>query len=136
MITLPKSALRRLPKSIRGEMRDKFNIDISDSGKAQRTFQGRVYHSIAECQYAASLELRKRCKDISGWHPQYRLPLIVDGSLICNMTVDFMVDHVDGTHELIEVKGFEREAYKLMAKLLRALYPQMRYTVVKATRCR
>lgn len=133
---LPKSALRRLPKSIRGEMRSKFNVYMGDSGKLARTFEGRVYHSVAEAQFAAALALRQKCGDIEMWWPQHRVPLVVNGVTICTMVVDFLVVNRDGKQELIEVKGCETADYKIKAKLLHALYPAMRYTVVKATRCR
>ena len=118
---------------IRGQIyrRSKFKIDTSDSGKADRTFNGRVYASKMECEYARDLDLRERTKNIHSWEPQYRVPLVVGGIKICTMVIDFRVIHNDGTTEYVEVKGFETTDYKLKKKLLEALFPGIRYTVIK-----
>jgi len=97
----------------------------------ERVFQGRVYHSKAECVYAQELELQRMAKAIIGWDSQIRFPIIVNEQKICTVVVDFQVYHLDGSRECIEVKGWESEVYRIKAKLFRATYPKVKYTVVK-----
>ena len=122
------SARIRLP----GRMLSKVNVDLSDDGKLARTYGGNLYGSLAEATYAASLDLRVKVGDLIGWARQIRYPLIVNGQRICWFVVDFRLQHQDKSMELVEIKGWEREAYKLKIKLFRALYPNDKLTVIPA----
>lgn len=115
-----------------GRSLDKMGIDTSAAGRARRTYDGRVYMSGSEMRYAAELDLKKRTGVIVNWAPQYRVVLEVNGKKICTMFIDFKVWHKDGSTELVEVKGFETEVYKVKRKLFEALNQDVKYTVVKA----
>lgn len=103
-------------------------------------YNGRTYHSKAEARFAQELDLRVKGKDILSWEPQYKVSIDVIGEdgrsyHITNYFVDFIVYYPDGDVELVEVKGFETEVWRLKRKLLEAVFlpkhPEMRYSVVK-----
>ena len=98
----------------------------------QRTYNGVLYHSKAEAEKAAELDLLVRFNVIKGWARQVRIPLHVNGVVICHLVADFELRHQDGSVELIEVKGHETDVYKLKRKMFAAEYPDRKYTVVKA----
>ena len=112
--------------------RSKFNVDRSEVGKLARTYGDRVYDSQAEARYAQELDQRKRVRDIAGWWPQQPIPLSVNGVKIGKMVCDFKLLHVDETLEYVEVKGMETAVYRLKLKILRALYPELKFTVIRA----
>ena len=61
----------------------------------KQTYNGRVYHSKKECE--------------------------VNGIKICNYYMDFKVIHLDGSVELIEVKGYKTDVWKIKWKLTEVL---------------
>lgn len=94
--------------------------------KAQKqTFNGRSYHSKLEADYAFQLELRKKAGEIKEITPQYKLDLRVNGVHITNYYMDFRVDYPDGRIELIEVKGFETDVWRLKWRLTEALLDEL-----------
>ena len=129
MITLSKAEARKL--GIEKPARSKFGVDNSAHGKLARTFQGILYASKFEASIAAELELKKRAKIIKDWIRQVRVPLLVNGQLICTMVIDFKIFHTDNTVELLESKGAETPVYKLQRKLIAAIHPDWKYTVRK-----
>ncbi len=92
---------------------------------------GVVYDSKKEARYAQELYLRVRAGDIDSWERQIPISLNVQGHHICKVIVDFVISHNDGSLEYVEVKGHETAVYKLKRKLIAALYPDIKYTVVK-----
>lgn len=100
-------------------------------GNRLTDYGGVKYHSKKEADYAAELNLRMRGKDIKGWERQVRIPMIVSGKKICDYVMDFEILHNNNTIEYIEVKGFETPVWKLKWKLLEALYPDYKKTIVK-----
>lgn len=100
-----------------------------------KIYNGRSYHSKFEAAYAQELDLRLKAGDIKEWTPQVKISLDVNGRHICNYYCDFEVTYPDDSVELVEVKGFETEIYRLKRKLLEATYlldnPGVRYLVVK-----
>lgn len=87
----------------------------------KQTFNGRSYHSRLEATYAANLEHKRKAGIISKITPQFKIDLRVNGVHIANYFIDFRVDYPDGSIELIEVKGFETDLWKLKWKLTQAL---------------
>jgi hypothetical protein len=90
--------------------------------KADRTYNGIVYDSKAEAQFASRLDLWKKVGTVVSWRRQIPLELLVKGVRICKLIVDFDVTWRDEPAELIELKGVETPVYKLKIKLARALY--------------
>tara|TARA_R100001460_G_C3511030_1_gene171458 strand:- start:527 stop:877 length:351 start_codon:yes stop_codon:yes gene_type:complete len=87
----------------------------------KQKFNGRTYHSKKEAQYAAELEWRLKAKEIVEYIPQFPLRLYVNEKKICNYFIDFKVIYPDGSIELVEVKGFETDVWRLKWKLTEAL---------------
>lgn len=104
-------------------------------GAVKQTFNGRSYHSKKEAAYAQELELRRLAGEITEIIPQYPLRIYVNGKKICNYFIDFKVIHADESVELIEVKGFETDVWRLKWKLTEALLdeiePGAKLTLVK-----
>jgi len=94
----------------------------SKYGATRTEYGGRWYASRAEASYAAGLDMRLKAKDIRSWEPQVSVNLEVNGIKICRYVVDFRVQHLDGSIEWVEVKGFWTPEAKLKAKLFDALY--------------
>ena len=87
----------------------------------KQTFNGRTYHSKKEAAYAQQLELRKLAGEVKEIKPQHKLPLYVNDKLICNYYIDFKVTLTNNTVELIEVKGFSTDLFRVKWKLTEAL---------------
>jgi hypothetical protein len=104
-------------------------------GAKSSIYNRRSYHSKLEAAYAQELDLRIKAGEIKGWTPQVKISLDVNGFHITNYYVDFLVIYKNGDKELVEVKGFETEVWRLKRLLLEATYlvdnPDIRYVVVK-----
>lgn len=107
----------------------------SKYGAKRQEYDGRTYHSKKEAGYAAELDILKKAGDVLMWEPQFKVSLDVNGYHITNYFVDFKVWYKDGTIELVEIKGFETEVWRLKRKLMEAVYlkenPEIKYVVVK-----
>lgn len=111
-------------KALEGERRSKYR-------NTRTTYKGRTYDSRREAAFAAFLDARKAAGEITSWTPQLRIPLEVNGQRICVYVADFELVYPDGRRELVEVKGYETREWKLKRRLLEALYPDRRLTVVR-----
>lgn len=104
-------------------------------GAHTNTYNGTVYHSKKEAGYAQELDLRIKAKDIKRWERQIKCSIDVNGFHICNYFVDFLIHHNNGDKELVEVKGFETDVWRMKRRLLEAVWlkenPDYSYTVVK-----
>ena len=104
-------------------------------------YNGYYYQSKKEAAYAQELDLRKKAGDIKDWERQVKISLDIKARgeqklyHICNYYVDFLIHHNNKSKELIEVKGFETDVWRLKRKLLEAVWlPKHKdyiYTVVK-----
>jgi len=121
-------------KGFQKEIKNNFYAKDNKYNAIRATYNCRSYHSLLEAKYAYELDLRKNAKDIKEWKPQVKISIDVNGEHICNYIVDFKVIHNDGSIELIEVKGFVTDIFKLKEKLLRATYlkenPLIKYTII------
>jgi predicted metalloprotease len=50
---------------------------------------------------------------------------------ICAYYADFLVEHLDGSQEIIEAKGVCTQIFVLKWKLMQAQYPSIKFTLVK-----
>jgi hypothetical protein len=98
--------------------RSKFNACKTTSG-------GITYDSKMEAAYADQLEWRKRAGEITKIERQVRIPLIVNGVLICTYIADFRVTLTNGRRQYHEVKGFMTKDAALKMKLVNALKDQI-----------
>lgn len=108
-------------------------VDVAESkfGNRKTEFAGETYHSKREADYAAELNLRLRGGDIAEWVRQVPIPLVVNEHKIGTYVMDFAIKHNDGSLEWIEVKGHETAVFKLKWKLLEALHPDVKKTIVR-----
>jgi hypothetical protein len=116
---------------IKEDRRSKIRV----KGVKTRDYNGRVYHSTKEAQYAQELDLQVKAGEIRSWEPQVRISLDVNGHHICNYICDFRVVNKDGEEELHEVKGFITDIFRLKRLLFEATYlvahPEVKYVVIK-----
>ncbi len=89
------------------------------------SFNGYVYHSALEANYAQKLDLRIKAKDVKSWTRQHKFELYVAGIKICNYYIDFRVELFDGSIEYVEVKGFETQLWQLKWNLTKALFNKL-----------
>lgn len=76
-------------------------------------YNGVVYDSMAEADYAARLDLEKKSGLIAGWTRQVPFYL---GCMENKMVVDFLVFHPLGVYA-VEIKGFETSKFRRDKKL-------------------
>ena len=97
---------------------------------AKKTMYRKVlYHSKKEAEYAMELDSLAYANKILGWHRQVDLDIKVNGIHICKAVVDFVVIHLDGREEYVEVQGYATDVWKLKRKLIAAVHPGIKYTV-------
>ncbi|HEX2866123.1 MAG TPA: DUF1064 domain-containing protein [Ignavibacteriales bacterium] len=82
---------------------------------------GIKYDSKFEAQYAHSLILRKMAGEIKDWERQVVIPIILLGEKICIYKMDFVLHHLDGRKEYVEIKGMPTRDWKLKYKLFRLM---------------
>jgi hypothetical protein len=104
-MTFQKSFLKR---------KNKFNAQKQKVG-------GVMYDSKMEASYAEQLEWRKKAGEITDIKRQHKIEIRVNGHLICNYYVDFLVTLADGTRQYHEVKGFSTDVFRMKWKLCMAL---------------
>lgn len=89
----------------------------SKYGNKRTEYNGKVYDSQLEANYAAQLDLRLRAKDILGYFTQLNIP--IEGG---NYRADFVVLHLDGTYTIEDTKGFKTADYKRKKKQVKERY--------------
>ena len=90
----------------------------------KQTYNGLTYDSGFEASYAMYLDKELKAKRISGYDRQVNLDLIVNGFVVCQYRIDYVVYHLDGTTEYVECKGYPTDVWKLKWKLFEALFSQ------------
>ena len=92
--------------------------------KNESTFYGgNHYDSKAEANYAVELDLRKKSGDIKDWERQINFPIYHKGKLITTPRIDFLIHHIDGMKEFVEVKSpmtASLSDYRIKRKLIEA----------------
>lgn len=75
-----------------------------------------------EAGKAWELQMLEKAGEIVNFQEQVKIELIVNGYLVTNYYIDFVIKHIDGTIEYLETKGFATPEWKLKWKLFEALY--------------
>ncbi|MRG86986.1 DUF1064 domain-containing protein [Salinibacillus xinjiangensis] len=90
---------------------------------------GHTFDSKKEAQFYQELIYRKRVGEIKGFTLQPRYELL-EGFKKQNKTyrkmeyvADFEIEHLDGSIEVVDIKGHETEGFKLKRKLFDYKYP-------------
>lgn len=101
----------------------------SKYGAKKTMYEGRLYDSSKEANFAMTLDLLKGAVDpafrVVSWEPQVRYPLIVNGKLIATYVADFVIVYGDDHVEVIDVKSeFTKKLpiYRLKKKLMLAIH--------------
>lgn len=110
-----------LRKSISGIKRQK-RSGSNKYGARSAEYKGIKYHSTKEAEYAFELDLRLKAKQIKGWRRQVKISLESYGVHICNYYMDFVIDHLDGTEEYVEIKGYATDLWKFKWKMTEAKF--------------
>lgn len=95
-----------------------------------KDYAGHTYRSTAEANYAARLNLRLRAGKIRSWERASFYRIEINEIRCGRYTPDFLVTHLDGTEELIEVKGWAARDFVFRFNVFRALHPELWITVV------
>ena len=115
--------------------------------KKARCLSKHIHDSKFEASYCNRLLAMKQSGEISGYSIQVPYPLTVAGKLICTHIVDFVVIRFEPGHvvmpdksvqhgdfrvdEAHEVKGFATDVWKIKRRLFEAIYPAVKYIVIK-----
>ncbi len=117
---------------INGDKIEKRKQPKSNKYHAIKTeYSGKKYDSKFEAEFAQKLDIMKTFGKIKDWKRQIAFDLKVDGKKICRYVVDFVVFHLDGKEEYIEIKGVETAAWKIKRNLFLQLHKNIRYRVIK-----
>jgi hypothetical protein len=107
------------------EFREIVRKRVSKYGNMDTEYNGVVYDSKKEAQYAYTLDRLLYGKFISKWERQIRYNLAVNGVKICAYVLDFKVYHLDGYIEYVDIKGMKKGAayqmFKVKQKLMLAI---------------
>lgn len=103
------------------------------SNAKKTEYNGYLYDSKLEASYAADLDLLIKAGEIKSFDRQVNLDLEVNGYVVCQYRIDFIIHHNDDTLEYVETKGVATDVWKLKWKLFEALFcdkPDVKLTVV------
>lgn len=89
----------------------------------KQTYNGNKYDSKFEAQVAENLDWMLKSGQLVSVDRQVKVPLYVNGVLICNYYLDFKTVDKNGQVNYIEVKGFETQLWILKKKMFIALLP-------------
>lgn len=114
----------------------KQNIKKSKYKSIKSEMDGHVFDSLKEKQYYVVLLVSKRAGEISNFELQPSFVLQEgfrkNGKKYRPITykADFKVFNNDGTIEIIDVKGFETEVFKIKMKLFEYKYPELSLKII------
>jgi len=96
------------------------------------------FDSRAEASYYCNLKLLKQAKKIKGFELQPEfvlLPPFQKGKKKyrgIKYIADFRIEHLDGSIEIVDVKGFKTDGYRIKKQLFESLYPDLTINEVSA----
>lgn len=98
----------------------------SKYGNLKTEYNGTVFHSKKEAEYAKTLDWMKKITTPSDrvlrYDMQVPFQIIMNGIKIAKYIADFKVFYADGSEEIIDVKGVRTNIYVLKKKLVEAQY--------------
>lgn len=92
---------------------------------------GHNHPSMLEGQYCNQLQMLLKAKEIIGFEYARKYELRVNGNLVASHKPDFTVFTLDGRTEVHETKGMITHDFILRKNLFEALYPEIKYIIVK-----
>lgn len=102
--------------------KSKYGVRTDAQGKADRTYNGVLYDSKRECEYAKELDILKMAGKIRDWKRQVDYPLHVNGIKICTYRADFEVYDGFTSPRVIDIKGFLTPVARIKLLLVKAVY--------------
>lgn len=117
----------------KGQVTAKSKPKRSKYNNKKTWIDGLCFDSKKEGDYYNQLRLLLKAKAIKGFclQPQF---ILVEGNEVdraITYKADFIVFHIDGTTEIVDVKGFESETWKRTFKQFRLKYPELKLKIVK-----
>lgn len=105
----------------------------SKFGNIPKSFNGRLYHSTLEAQYAETLNLLMRAGELKLVEAQPSFTLSVNSQKICVIKPDFLVVTKHDEEQIHEVKSLATQTpiWKVKWRLLQALHPEFKYFVIQ-----
>lgn len=127
-----KAIKKRKRKAKKGG-RTKYNTPSTKAAKAItcKCNMQHIHDSRDEARYCNVLQLRLKAGDIQSFTGQKKVDVYINGKQVFYMRVDFEVITNEGKRELHEYKGAESPEWKIKSKILRAVYPEIPYIVIK-----
>jgi hypothetical protein len=92
---------------------------------------GHSHPSMLEGQYCNQLQMLQKANEIQSFDYNKRYELRVNGKLIGHHKPDFTVTTNDGKIEIHETKGMITTDFMLRKNLFEAIYPDIKYIIVK-----
>lgn len=112
---------------------------MSKYGARKIEVDGIHFDSFAEAKYYKDLKILKSSKQIKNFDLQPKFVLLDKfkdntGKLqrAITYTADFIIEHNDGTLEVVDVKGMITQQYTLRKKMFLHRYPYYQFSEVKA----
>ncbi len=107
----------------------RMNKTKSKYGNRKVEYDGEVFDSQAEARYYQELKLRERAEEILFFRlqPRYRLQDGFEKNGKRHRPIDYIADfeihHKNGEIEVVDVKGFKTEVFKIKQKMFERKYP-------------
>lgn len=92
---------------------------------------GHSHPSKLECGYCGQLQILEKANEIKSFEYAKKYELRVNGILIGCHKPDFTVMTNDGRIEVHETKGMVTSDFQLRKNLFEAIYPEIKYIVIK-----
>ena len=111
---------------------------MSKYGARKTTVDNIKFDSRAEAAYYSKLKLLKQGKQIKDFEcqPEFQLlPPFRKGKKAyrgIKYVADFRIEHLDGSIEIVDVKGVKTSVYQLKRQLFESMYPDLTITEVSA----
>lgn len=101
-------------------------MNFSKYHNKKTVYNGVSFMSKKESEYARILDALKHAKDpkerVVSYETQVPFQIEMNGVKICKYIADFKVLYKDGHTEIVDVKGFKTDVYRLKKKLVEAQY--------------
>lgn len=99
------------------------NMKRSKYRNKKTEFNGVMYASRLEAEYAALLAVRLKAGEIDYLETQKRFDAVINGKKCFAYIADFyFFDKVANRWRIVDVKGFETDVFKLKRKVIEALH--------------
>ena len=109
----------------------------SKYGNVKTTVDGIEFDSIKEADYYCQLKILKMAGEIKdfGLQEKYELQPMFKKDGVTHRSItyaaDFVIENNDGTTDVVDVKGFETQVFKIKRKLFEYKYPELQLKIIK-----